>query len=69
VILLAHQESEEDILDAIKWLREHDEEAELIGQRARDFVLKYLNREARQCYWKEVLTRSGNEVYGCTALA
>jgi hypothetical protein len=52
-------ESEEDILDAIKWLREHDEEAELIGQRARDFVLKYLNREARQCYWKEVLTRSG----------
>ncbi|GAX74468.1 hypothetical protein CEUSTIGMA_g1917.t1 [Chlamydomonas eustigma] len=62
-----YMESEMDILDAIKWLREHDKEAEMMGRRAKDFVLKYLHRDARLCYWREVLIRSGQKMMSRSA--
>ena len=53
------KDSPDDIIDVLQALREDDAEAERIGRRGREFVLQHLHRQARWCYWREVLVRAG----------
>ena len=58
------KESPDDILAVIRALREDDAKAERIGQDGRKFALQHLHRQARWCYWREVLVRAGGFLAG-----
>ncbi|GAX76168.1 hypothetical protein CEUSTIGMA_g3612.t1 [Chlamydomonas eustigma] len=50
------KERPEEILDALKWARENELQAQRIALQAREVALKYLNRRARSCYWFKLLS-------------
>ncbi|KAG1671559.1 hypothetical protein FOA52_011281 [Chlamydomonas sp. UWO 241] len=48
-------EQPDDILDVLKWARENDDKAEAIAGAAQKLAHKYLNKQARACYWYKLL--------------
>jgi len=44
-----------DIFDVVKWLREHDKEAEAIAKAGTERASKILSKEARMCFWKTLI--------------
>ena len=55
----------EDILGEIAWARTHDKEAQAIATRGQQLAAKYLNGEARACYWCDGGKGSRRERRGC----
>ncbi|KAG2485477.1 hypothetical protein HYH03_015752 [Edaphochlamys debaryana] len=45
----------EDVLSAMAWAQEHDEEAERMAAAAQEVALTYLSKRARSCYWFRLL--------------
>ncbi|KAG2425087.1 hypothetical protein HXX76_013996 [Chlamydomonas incerta] len=46
----------DDIVDAIQWARQHDDEARRMAEAAREFARQHLSRPARLCYLFRLLT-------------
>ena len=53
---LSWKERPEEILEVLKWAREHDAEAQRIAEAGQKVALEYLNKEARACYWYHLLS-------------
>lgn len=53
------QKSSSDILDAVRWLRQRDDEAREMAEAARALVIKYVGRQARLCYLATLMRRIG----------
>lgn len=51
------QKRPEEILDAVRWAREHDAEAHKIARAGAAFAQHYLDARARACYWLTLLQR------------
>ncbi|KAG1665547.1 hypothetical protein FOA52_000693 [Chlamydomonas sp. UWO 241] len=51
------EETPDDMLKAVQWAREHDDEAKKIAAAGQAFAIKYLSKRARTCYWLELLTQ------------
>lgn len=49
----------EDLMEQLQWARDHDEEARMIGVRAREFAMRHLTQEARGEYWRALLKEYG----------
>ncbi|GAX77073.1 hypothetical protein CEUSTIGMA_g4519.t1 [Chlamydomonas eustigma] len=48
-----------DIVGAVQWLRSHDQEAQRMAMAAGSVIRRYVNRQARLCYWARLLQRIG----------
>eukprot|EP00955_Chlamydomonas_euryale_P084554 363979-Chlamydomonas_euryale.AAC.5 len=51
------KEGPEDVLEALKWARAHDDEARAMARRAQRFAQNYLHPDALACYWFTLLGR------------
>ncbi|KXZ50186.1 hypothetical protein GPECTOR_17g823 [Gonium pectorale] len=45
----------EDVLQELEWARRHDEEAKAIAMRGQQLAARYMNGQARTCYWYRLL--------------
>eukprot|EP00899_Mesostigma_viride_P022744 jgi/Mesvir1/3654/Mv14947-RA.1 len=57
------EETPWDADSLVRWARENDEEARRIAVKGRKFVLAHLHRDARLCYWRQLI-RSYAQVLG-----
>ncbi|KAG2441464.1 hypothetical protein HXX76_003086 [Chlamydomonas incerta] len=45
----------EDVLEALEWAKQHDDEARKMAAAAQQVALTYLSKRARSCYWLKLL--------------
>lgn len=49
------RESEDDVLEAFRWLESNPARAAAIAKAGQDFACEHLTRDARRCYWVEAM--------------
>ncbi|KAG2447019.1 hypothetical protein HYH02_008172 [Chlamydomonas schloesseri] len=54
--------SDDDVLERIKWAKEHDAEAQRIAEAAQAFAVKHLHRGARLCYYRTLIEEMGKRM-------
>ncbi|PNW76532.1 hypothetical protein CHLRE_11g467670v5 [Chlamydomonas reinhardtii] len=54
--------SNDDVLERIKWAKEHDAEAQKMAEAAQAFAVKHLHRGARLCYYRTLMEELGKRM-------
>ena len=55
------QDYPSDVTDAFAWAQSDDARARRVAERARAFAARHLSLTARQCYWRELISRLTRE--------